>query len=94
MGDAKYKDLSRDNARESDLYQLLAYTTALRLTGGLLIYAKSVAEQDHAGSYVARHSGKRLEVAALDLTGKLKDVLLRVETLAGRVRSLALHETL
>ena len=90
VGDAKYKDLSRDYARESDLYQLLAYTTALDLKGGLLIYAKSVADQAHAGSYVVRHSGKRLEVAALDLGGTLDDVLLRVETLARQVRSLAL----
>ena len=90
VGDAKYKDLSRDYARESDLYQLLAYTTALDLTGGLLIYAKSVADQAHAGSYVVRHSGKRLDVTALDLGGTLDDVLLRVKGLAGQVRSLAL----
>ena len=92
VGDAKYKDLSKDNARESDLYQLLAYTTALDLKGGLLVYANSVAEKDHAGSYVVRHSFKRLEVTALDLNGNLEDVLLRVETLAGRVRKLALPE--
>ena len=92
VGDAKYKDLSRNNAREADLYQLLAYTTALGLRGGLLVYAQSDADWAHLGSYVVRHTGKRLDVAALNLDGTLDDVLLRVRGLAGQVRSLALLE--
>lgn len=89
VGDTKYKDLSKDYARESDLYQLLAYTTALNLPGGLLIYAKSASDQDHAGKYVVRHSGKRLAVTALDLDGKLDDILHRVNDLAREVRQLS-----
>ena len=89
VGDAKYKDLSRDYARESDLYQLLAYITALDLPGGLLVYAKSVPNQDHAASYVVRHSGKYLEVDALALDGTLDDILERVGILATRVKQLA-----
>ena len=84
VGDAKYKNLSDRSIPNSDLYQLLAYATALDLTGGLLIYAQGEAD---AGSYRVRHSAKRLEVAALDLSGTLDEVLLRVRSLAGRVKT-------
>ena len=81
VGDAKYKDLSGEHAPNSDLYQLLAYVTALNLPGGMLIYAKGEREP---ATYHIRHSGKRLEVAALDLSGTLDDVLNRVESLANK----------
>ena len=64
---------------------MLAYVTALDLPGGLLIYAKG--EPDVA-TYVVRHSGKRLEVEALDLCGALDDVLARVRGIADKVRRL------
>ena len=85
VGDAKYKDLSGEHAPNSDLYQLLAYVTALNLPGGMLIYAKGEREP---ATYHIRHSGKRFEVAALDLSGTLDDVLNRVESLANNVRAL------
>ena len=85
VGDAKYKDLSGEHAPNADLYQLLAYVTALDLPGGMLIYAKGEREP---ATYHIRHSGKRLEVAALDLSGTLDDVLNRVESLANNVRAL------
>ena len=86
VGDAKYKNISGERVPNSDLYQLLAYVTALDLPGGLLVYAQGEAE---AGTYRSRHSGKRLEVAALDLSGALDDVLIRIAGLACRVRALA-----
>ena len=85
VGDVKYKDLTAEHAPNADLYQLLAYVTALDLPGGMLIYAKG--ERDSATHHV-RRSGKRLEVAALDLSGTLDDVLNRVKCLAKRVRAL------
>ena len=85
VGDAKYKDLSDDSAPNSDLYQLLAYVSALDLPGGMLIYAKGEREPV---TYRVRHSGKRLEVAALDLSGTLDDALKRVGSLAIRVKAL------
>ena len=88
VGDAKYKDLSKDYARESDIYQLLAYSTALDLPGGLLIYAKSASDHDHSGRYVVRHSGKRLVVSAVDMAGDLEDILKRVKDLTQEVRQL------
>ncbi len=88
-GDVKYKNIIGDRIPNADLYQMLAYATALDLPGGLLIYAQGEAD---AATYRVQHSGKRLEVVALDLAGRLDDVLVRVEQLANRV--VALREEL
>ena len=85
VGDAKYKRVKYDSVPNADLYQLLAYVTALDLPGGLLVYAQGEAD---AARYQVRHSGKRLEVAALDLGGTLDDVLGRVGHLADRITGL------
>ena len=85
VGDAKYKNLTDERAPNADLYQMLAYITALDLPAGLLVYAKG--EADTAACHV-RHSGKRLEVAALDLSGTLDEVLDRVGRLAEKVTAL------
>ncbi len=81
VGDAKYKS----SVPNSDLYQMLAYVTALDLPGGLLIYAEGEPE---AAKYTVRNSGKLLEVVALDLSGTLECVLQRVRGVAARVRNL------
>ena len=86
VGDAKYKNIAGERrVPNADLYQLLAYTTALDLPGGLLIYAQGEADTT---TYLVRRSGKRLEVAALDLSGTLGDVLTRVSELAKQVIAL------
>ncbi len=85
VGDAKYKNLYDVRMPNADLYQLLAYTTAANLPGGLLIYAKGEADP---ATYDVRHSGKRLEVAALDLDVSFDDVLAQVRNLAGRIRQM------
>ena len=84
VGDVKYKRIDA-GIPNADLYQLLAYATAVDLPGGLLIYAKGEREP---ATHTVRHSGKRLEVAALDLSGNLDDTLARVGDLARRVRAL------
>ena len=84
VGDAKYKRIDA-GIPNADLYQLLAYATALDLPGGLLIYAQGERE---SAAYTVRHAGKRLEVAALDLSGSLDEVLARVRSIAGKVRAL------
>ena len=83
VGDAKYKKITAASVPNADLYQLLAYTTALDLPVGLLIYAKGESDE---GAYEVRNAGKRLEVAALDLSGMLEDVLERVEVLGAKIR--------
>ena len=86
VGDAKYKNISGESrVPNADLYQLLAYTTALDLPGGLLVYARGEAQP---AEYLVRHSGKRLEVVALDLSGEIDQLLASVADLAKRVRNL------
>ena len=70
---------------QSDLYQLLAYVSAANLPGGLLVYAQGEVSEK---VYCVRHANKRLEVAQLDLSGNLEDVLSRVDRLADRVDAL------
>ena len=84
VGDAKYKRID-GGVPNADLYQLLAYATALGLPGGLLIYAEG--EREHA-THTVRHSRKRLEVATLDLSGTLEQALGRIGALAQRVEAL------
>ena len=87
VGDAKYKNLTGKSVPEDDLYQMLAYVTALNLPSGLLAYAKDEDSPD-SRDYCIRNSGKRLEVAALHLEGTLDEVLECVGQLADRVRAL------
>ncbi len=84
VGDVKYKRMDT-GVPNADLYQLLAYATALDLPGGLLIYAQGEREP---ATHTVRHSGKRLEVAALDLSGALEATLARVGDLARRIAGL------
>ena len=89
VGDAKYKNLTDNRSVPgADLYQLLAYATALDLPGGLLIYAQGEAD---TWPYRVKHTSKRLEVMALDLSGTLDEVLERVRHVAERVRALRVH---
>ncbi len=85
VGDAKYKNIANERVPNADLYQMLAYVTALDLPGGLLVYAEGEAD---AATYTVRHSGKRLEVAALDLSGSLNEVLDHIRLLAEKARAL------
>ena len=85
VGDAKYKRIGDGAVPNADVYQILAYATALDLPGGLLVYAKG--EADHA-DYEVVHSCKRLEVTTIDLAGSISEILTTVDRLAQRVRSL------
>ena len=86
VGDAKYKRIvGNERVPSADLYQLLAYATALDLPGGLLVYAQGEAEP---ATHRVRHAGKRLEIFALDLSGTIDELLARVDDLAESVRQL------
>ena len=88
VGDAKYKRIRDERVPNADLYQLLAYTTALDLPGGLLIYAQGEEEQ---AVHQVRYAGKRLEIAALDLSGTIDELLAGIDKLENKVRALR-HE--
>ena len=85
VGDAKYKRITDERVPNADLYQLLAYATALDLPGGMLIYAKGEADPI---IHQIRHSGKQLEVAALDLSHSFDEILNQVGGLADRMKRL------
>jgi 5-methylcytosine-specific restriction enzyme subunit McrC len=84
VGDAKYKRLPAGAYRNADLYQLLAYTVALGLPGGTLIYAadEGVNEAEH----VVVKAGKRLRVVALDLLAPRMKILQQIRSIAERIR--------
>ena len=86
VGDAKYKRINYEQVPNADIYQLLAYTTALDLPGGLLVYAKG--EKVEPTKYWVKHADKALEVVALDLSGSIEDLRVHVRELAGHVRRL------
>ena len=85
VGDAKYKNISGKSAPNADLYQLLAYATALDLPGGLLIYAKGEAK---LASYKVLHTDKWLEVAEVDLSQPLDTIRKRVKQIGRRIEEL------
>ncbi|MDE0193036.1 MAG: restriction endonuclease [Gammaproteobacteria bacterium] len=85
VGDAKYKRIVDTRVPNADLYQLLAYAVALDLPGGMLIYAQGEAEP---ATHRVRHAGKRLQVAAVDLSGSPAELLGGIKALAKRVRAI------
>ena len=85
VGDAKYKNITGERVPNADLYQLLAYATALDLPGGLLAYAQGEAD---TATYQVRNAGKRLEVVAVELGGTIDELRASVGRLAARVRAL------
>ena len=85
VGDIKYKRLATSAGQNSDVYQLLAYTIAADLPGGLLIYAKGEAD---AALHRIVHAGKELQVVAFDLEGPPEDILRQIDAAAGRIRDL------
>lgn len=77
--DAKYKAEKRGGYPDTDLYQMLAYCTALDLREGHLVYAKGNAP--HAAHQV-RHAGIVIHQHALDLDQEPTGLLAEVEDLA------------
>ncbi|MEV6615063.1 restriction endonuclease [Streptomyces sp. NPDC051051] len=82
VADAKYKAEKRSGYPDADLYQMLAYCTALDLREGHLVYAKGNAP--HAAHRV-RHAGIVIHQHALDLDQEPVGLLAEVEELARRL---------
>lgn len=68
VADIKYKLTADASARTSDYYQLLAYTTALDLPEGVLIYCRFDGDRPER-TVTVRHADKLLHTLAIDLTG-------------------------
>lgn len=86
VGDCKYKWVRTQGLQNADLYQLLAYLTALDLGEGLLVYA---AGQRRPRTRTVTHGGKRLTVVTLNLAGSPAQVLSEIDDLALRIKRLA-----
>lgn len=80
--DAKYKAEKRGGYPDADLYQMLAYCTALDLREGHLVYAKGNAP--HAAHEV-RHAGILIHQHALDLDQEPAGLLTDIEAIALRL---------
>ncbi|MET9371492.1 restriction endonuclease [Streptomyces griseoflavus] len=84
VADAKYKAEKPSGYPDADLYQMLAYCTALGLRDGHLVYAKGNA--GHAAHRV-RHAGIVLHQHALDLDQNPAGLLADVAEVAARMVS-------
>lgn len=73
VADVKYKLLGDDLARNPDYYQLLAYTTAMDLPEGALIYCSADSGAPDQVITV-KHAGKRLWAYHLDLGNSAANV--------------------
>ena len=102
VADLKYKLADSDTdaariagplARHGDYYQLLAYTTALGLTEGTLIYCADANEDEDAGqqapsgslaksTITVRHAGTKLHAVAIDLSGSPSEIDAQITALA------------
>lgn len=82
VGDAKYKRLTSTGIKHPDLYQLLAYLTATRLSTGVLIYPLTEAESvDHH----VPGANAQLLVRSIDLGGAPSAILATVDALANEL---------
>jgi 5-methylcytosine-specific restriction enzyme subunit McrC len=85
VGDVKYKRVQIAEIEHPDIYQLLAYTIATNLPGGLLIYA---ADEATPVEHEIPLAGKRLRVMTLDVRDQPAAILARVERVAAQIRQL------
>lgn len=81
VGDIKYKLTATGAARAGDYYQLLAYTTAMGLDEGILIYCQSSGDVPER-EVIVRNTGARLRTCAIDLRGGHDDIETAVAGLA------------
>ncbi|MFI0165551.1 McrC family protein [Streptomyces sp. NPDC017095] len=82
VADAKYKARRKRGLPNEDLYQMLAYCTALGLPEGHLVYAKGNAPHI---SHRVRHAGTVLHQHAIDLEQQSAGLLAEIDALARRM---------
>lgn len=85
LGDVKHKRLQGADFLHADLYQLLSYTIAADVPGGVLVYAAGEIE---AAAHEIVSLGKTLHVLTLDLAGAPEQILARIDEIAAQVRRL------
>jgi 5-methylcytosine-specific restriction enzyme subunit McrC len=88
VADCKYKALATGEHRHHDLYQILAYCTALRIDTGTLIYPRHLVHIDTTLSI--RGNGVQVQEISIDLRGTPEEIGAQFGALALRVQRWAL----
>lgn len=86
VGDIKYKLTGSGLARNSDYYQLLAYTIAANVQSGVLIYCQ--ADEAPARTITVEHSGQTLSCFPLSLAGDWQQVSSELDLLVRHIRAM------
>lgn len=86
VGDVKYKFSADTRGRSSDYYQILAYTIAMDLPEGMLVYCRRQGDALER-TITVRNAGKRLVVWSIDLTGPPAQVESEIAALAEKISS-------
>jgi 5-methylcytosine-specific restriction enzyme subunit McrC len=84
--DAKYKAERPQGFPDADLYQVLAYCTALGLADGHLVYARG---NEPEVRHTVRNAGVVIHAHTLDLTAESGALLGQVDALADRIAATA-----
>lgn len=84
VGDVKYKLAADGRGRSADYYQLLAYTTAMGLREGILIYCRRRGDTAER-RVIVRNAGTKLILRAVDLTGSPAEVEKEISELASSI---------
>jgi len=83
VADCKYKRVEPDGFKQHDVYQMLAYCTALGLDRGLLVYPKHAVPVDDEIAVV--NSPVRIRQRSLDLSGSLPELKAACRALADEI---------
>ena len=88
IGDAKYKHVDPGKEPNADFYQVLAYCQAASIHHATLIYAS-----DHEASQTVEVAGEdiRIEVARINLSAPVDELLRGLTKLAERVQRASIH---
>lgn len=86
VADAKYKAEKPAGFPQADVYQMLAYCTALDLPVGHLVYARG---NEEARTHIVRNAGVRIVAHALDLEAGPAQLLRDLDELARQMQSAA-----
>jgi 5-methylcytosine-specific restriction enzyme subunit McrC len=84
VADCKYKRLLSGEHKHHDLYQLLAYCTAMDIREGILIYPRHLV--DVATQITVRGADVKLRELTVDLGGSTSEIICELDILADRIR--------
>jgi 5-methylcytosine-specific restriction enzyme subunit McrC len=80
--DAKYKAEKPEGFPDADLYQMLAYCTAMGLPVGNLVYAKG---NEHGATHHVVGTDVTLRAHTIDLSASPRDLLADLDRLSDRI---------